>query len=119
VEDVVAGKDINVSVMVKNTSNTEQTGTIEVEVLGSESTEVPLAVENTAWRSVTHTTELGTNSIEVTLGAGNTTSKTLPVGTDTGDAGEYTVIVETATDTARTSVTVTESEQSKSQKGGE
>jgi hypothetical protein len=51
---------------------------------------------------------LGTDSTSVTLGGSNSTNVTLSVGTDSGDAAEYTATVASADDTATTNVRINE-----------
>ena len=80
----VAGEDITVEFEVENTGGVEDTGTVEL----------------------TTDPAVGTNSTDVTLAGGESTEETLSVGTASGDAGEYTVTVESDDDSDATDVIV-------------
>jgi outer membrane protein assembly factor BamB/serine/threonine protein kinase/FKBP-type peptidyl-prolyl cis-trans isomerase 2 len=72
---------------------------------------VTVAVENTGDSSGTRTVELsvpglGSDSREVSLDGGDSTTETLSILTETGDAGEYTVTVETGNSSDSADVTV-------------
>jgi hypothetical protein len=81
--DAVEGNNLAVTVEIKNTGNTEQTQTIELDVR-----------------------ELGSTGTEVTVSGGNVTNETLTLTTGAGDSGNYTVNVSSANETASTNVTV-------------
>jgi hypothetical protein len=80
---VAEGETLSVEATVENTGNVEDTQTITLDA-GA----------------------LGTDSTSVTLDGGASTDVTLFVGTNIGDAGEYTATVSSADDSATASVTV-------------
>jgi len=76
-----------------------------------ESLLVVALVTNTGPEPETQTVELdvgalGSNSTSLSLDGGESTAETFTLGTEAGDAGEYTATVATANDTASTDVTV-------------
>jgi len=80
-------------------------------VTAGEALTVDAQIENIGDESGTQTIEmtaeaLGSNSTDVTLAGGDSTTKTLSLQTGSGDAGDYTAIVESEDDTDSTAVTV-------------
>jgi len=80
---VTEGEDLTVNVSVENTGDLQGTQTLRLDV-GA----------------------LGTDSASVTLAGGASLQETLTVGTESGDAGEYTATVASDNDTASQQVTV-------------
>jgi subtilisin family serine protease len=83
VEEPVEGETLTVTAGVENTGDTEDSESVSLDVPG-----------------------LGGDTANVTLGGNESTTETLSVGTETGDAGEYTATVGTEDDNASTNVTV-------------
>jgi len=79
----VEGEQLNVTASINNTGDVGDTQTVTLDV-----------------------SVLGTDSTSVTLGGGNSTNLTLSVGTSAGDAGSYTAAVSSDDDTDNTTATV-------------
>jgi len=86
-DPITEGEDLAVTVAVENTGDQQGVGAVTLDA-----------------------GDLGTDSTGVELDPGGSTIETLTVGTEAGDAGEYTAAVATDDDEASTGVTVTDPE---------
>jgi subtilisin family serine protease len=109
----VASEDDEDSVAVEVTGNTDfQIVSVEVPtVIEGESLDVTATIENVGDEGGTSTVSasiegVGENSTAVTIGAGESTDVTLALDTDIGDAGEYTVVIETPQDSVSVTATL-------------
>jgi uncharacterized membrane protein len=84
---ITAGETLSVDATIKNTGDEDSSQTVVLNVDG-----------------------LGSDSVSVSLSSGESTIETLSVGTESGDAGEYTAVVETSDDSDSTPITVEEAD---------